>query len=52
MQLIYLFVVSAVLSLVVDGCETWYVVVREEHRLRIYKNRLLKKVFSAKRERT
>jgi hypothetical protein len=48
---IYLFVVSAVLFLV-DGCETWSVVVREEHRLRIFKRRALRKVFAARRERT
>jgi hypothetical protein len=44
--------VSAVLSLVVDGCETWSVVVREEHRMKIFENRSLRKVFAAKRERT
>jgi len=49
---IHLFAVSAVLSLVVDGCETWSIVVREEHRLRIFKNRALTKVFAASRERT
>jgi hypothetical protein len=35
----------------VDGCETWSVVVREEHRLKIFKSRALRKVFAAKRER-
>lgn len=43
---------SAVLSFVVDGCETWSVVVREEHSLRIFKNRSLRKVFAARRVRT
>jgi len=44
--------VSAILSFVIDGCETWFVVVREEHRLRIFKNWALRKVFAARRERT
>ena len=51
-EFIYLFAVSAVLSLVVDGCETWSIVVREEHRLRIFKNRALRKECAAGRERT
>ena len=49
---IHLFAVSAVLYLVVDGCETWSVVVREEQRLRSFKNRAVRKVFAARRERT
>jgi hypothetical protein len=49
---IYLFICGICsFSLVVDGCVTWYFVVREEHRLRIFKSRALRKVFAAKRER-
>jgi hypothetical protein len=51
-EFIYLFVVSEVLSLVVDGCETCSVVVREELGMRIFKDRSLRKVFATKRERT
>jgi hypothetical protein len=32
------------------GCETWSVMLREAHRLRVFENRLLKKMFGPKRE--
>jgi hypothetical protein len=27
------------------GCETWSLTLREEHRLRVFKNRVLRKIF-------
>jgi hypothetical protein len=33
-----------------DGFETWSLTFREEHRLRIFENRLLRKVFGRKRD--
>jgi hypothetical protein len=27
------------------GCETWYLILRQEHRLRVFKNRGLRKIF-------
>ena len=32
------------------GCETWYLTLREEHRLRVFENKVLRKIFGAKRE--
>jgi hypothetical protein len=32
------------------GCETWSLTLREEHRLRVYENRILRKIFGAKRD--
>jgi len=29
----------------VYGCETWYLTLREEHRLRILENRVLREIF-------
>ena len=32
------------------GCETWSLTLREEHRLRMFENRVLRRVFGAKRD--
>ena len=32
------------------GCETWSLALREEHGLRVLQNKLLKKIFGAKRD--
>jgi hypothetical protein len=32
------------------GCETWSLTLREEHRLRVFENRVLRKVFGSKRD--
>jgi hypothetical protein len=32
------------------GCETWSVALREEHRLRVFENRVLRRMFGAKRD--
>ena len=32
------------------GCETWYLTLREEHRLRVFMNRLLRQMFGPKGE--
>ena len=31
-------------------CETWSVALTEEHRLRVFENKVLRKIFGAKRE--
>jgi hypothetical protein len=33
---------------VLYGCETWSLILREEHRLRVFENRMLKKIFGPK----
>ena len=32
------------------GCETWSLTLREEHRLRAFENKVLRKIFGAKRD--
>jgi hypothetical protein len=32
------------------GCETWYLTLREEHRLRVFENRVLRRLFGPKRD--
>jgi hypothetical protein len=32
------------------GCETWSLTLREEHRLRVFENRVLKSIFRPKRD--
>ncbi|KAJ4431677.1 hypothetical protein ANN_20278 [Periplaneta americana] len=34
----------------VYGCETWTLTLREEHRLRVFENKVLRKIFGAKRD--
>jgi len=34
----------------VSGCETWSGTLRDEHRLRVVENRVLRKIFGAKRD--
>jgi hypothetical protein len=35
---------------VLYGCETWSLTLREEHRLRVFENRVFGKIFGHKRE--
>jgi hypothetical protein len=35
---------------VVYGCETWSLTLREERRLRVFENRVLMRIFGAKRD--
>ena len=39
-----------ILPLVLYGCDTWSLTLREGHRLRVFENRVLKKIFGPKRE--
>jgi hypothetical protein len=32
------------------GCDTWSLTLREEHRLRVFENRVLRRIFGAKRD--
>jgi hypothetical protein len=38
------------LSVVLYECETWSLTIREEPRLRVFENRVLRKVFGPKRD--
>jgi len=37
-------------TLVLYGCETWYLTLREEHGLRVSENRMLREKFGPNRE--
>ena len=39
---------TKILLVVLYGCETWYLTLREEHRLRLFECRVLRKGFWAK----
>jgi hypothetical protein len=35
---------------VLYGCETWSLTVRKEHKLRVFENRVLRRIFGPKRD--
>jgi hypothetical protein len=39
-----------ILPVVLYGCETWSVTLREEHRLRVFENRVLRGIFGHRRD--
>jgi hypothetical protein len=41
---------TVTLLVVLYGCKTWSLTLREEHRLRVFENRVLRKIFGPKRE--
>jgi hypothetical protein len=41
---------STILLVVLYGCETWSLTLREEHRMRVLKNRVLRKILGSKRD--
>jgi hypothetical protein len=40
---------TIILPVVLYECETWSLTLREEHRLRVFENRVLRKIFGLKR---
>ena len=40
---------TIILPVVLYGCETLSLMLREEHRLRVFENKVLRKIFGAKR---
>jgi hypothetical protein len=40
------------LPVVLYGCETWFLALREECRLRVFENRVLRRIFGPKRNET
>jgi hypothetical protein len=40
-----------ILSVVLYGCETWSLTLREERRVRVFQNRVLRRIFGPKREK-
>ncbi|KAJ4446718.1 hypothetical protein ANN_13415 [Periplaneta americana] len=41
---------TVILPVVLYGCETWTLTLREEHRLKVFENKVLRKIFGAKRD--
>jgi hypothetical protein len=41
---------TVILPVVLYGCETWSLTSREEHRLRVFENRVLRRIFGPKRD--
>jgi hypothetical protein len=41
---------TIILPVVLYGCETWSLTLREEHRLRVFENRVLRRIFGTKRD--
>jgi hypothetical protein len=41
---------NILLPVVLYGCETWSLTLREERRLRVFENRMLRRIFGAKRD--
>jgi hypothetical protein len=41
---------TIILPLVLYGCETWSLTLREEHRVRVSEKRVLRRIFGPKRD--
>jgi len=41
---------TTILSVVLYGCEIWSLALREEHRLTVFENRVLRRIFEPKRD--
>jgi hypothetical protein len=41
---------TIILPVILYGCETWSLTLREEHRLRVFENKVLRRIFRPKRD--
>ena len=41
---------TIILPVVLYGCEAWSLTLKEEHRLRVFENRVMRRVFGPKRD--
>jgi hypothetical protein len=41
---------TIILPMVLFGCETWSLILEKEHRLRVFENMVLRKIFGPKRD--
>jgi hypothetical protein len=41
---------TIILPVILHECETWSLALREEHRLRVFENRVLRRIFGRKRD--
>ena len=44
------YIVTMILPVVLYGCETLSLTLREEHRLRVFANRVLRRIFGSRRD--
>ena len=42
---------TTILPVVLHGCEIWLLTVREEYRLRVFENRVLRRIFEPMRDK-
>jgi hypothetical protein len=42
---------TIILPVVLYGCESWSLTLREEHRLRVFENRVLRRIFDPKTDK-
>jgi hypothetical protein len=42
---------TVILSVVLYGSETWSLTIREEHRLRVFENRVLRRILGPRRDK-
>jgi hypothetical protein len=43
--------ITTIFLVVLYGCETWLLTLREEHKPRVFKNRVLRSIFGPKRDK-
>jgi hypothetical protein len=41
---------TIILRVILYGCETWSLTLREKHRLRVFENKVLRRIFGPKRD--
>jgi hypothetical protein len=41
---------TIIMPVVLYGCETWFLTLRDEHRLSVFENRVLRRIFGPKRD--
>jgi hypothetical protein len=46
----YVMTNTTILPVVLYGCENWSLALREQHRLRVFENRVLRRIFGPKRD--
>jgi hypothetical protein len=51
MYIVFRIYKTIILPLVLYGRETWSLTLREEHRLRVFENRVLRRIFGPKRDK-
>jgi hypothetical protein len=42
---------TIILPVILNGCETWYLTLREEQKLWVFENRVLRRIFGLKRDK-